>query len=179
TTRAHGEEMADTYTVGQDLQGQILATVNKSQDMALEAIRTWTDAIQPVTSAIPSVSPPLAGKLPKPEEFVASAYNFAEQLLASQRKFAEDVLRAIAPLMAAPAKKVGSTQKSPPSSVAAPVCPAPPRHHVCLSPRATNSSRSSRRPAPPMHGIARRKALAPSSAAGAGWRTCPCASWPS
>jgi|CZKW01.1.fsa_nt_gi hypothetical protein len=103
--------MADTYTVGQDLQGQILDTVNKSQDMALEAIRTWTDAIQPVTSAIPSVSPPLAGKLPKPEEFVASAYNFAEQLLASQRKFAEDVLRAIAPLMAAPAKKVGSTQK--------------------------------------------------------------------
>src|ERR1039458_4949829 len=103
--------MADTYTVGQDLQGQILDTVNKSQDMALEAIRTWTDAIERLQPAIPSAPPPLAGKLPKPEEFVASAYNFAEQLLASQRKFAEDVLRAIAPLMPPPAKKVGSTQK--------------------------------------------------------------------
>jgi hypothetical protein len=41
---------------------------------------------------------PLADKLPKPEEVVASAYDFAEQLLASQRKFAEEVLKATAAL---------------------------------------------------------------------------------
>ena len=41
---------------------------------------------------------PLADKLPKPEEVVANAYDFAEQLLAGQRKFAEEMLHATAPL---------------------------------------------------------------------------------
>jgi hypothetical protein len=41
---------------------------------------------------------PFADKLPKPEEIVASAYDFAEQLLASQRKFAEEVLKATSSL---------------------------------------------------------------------------------
>jgi hypothetical protein len=44
---------------------------------------------------------PGADKLPKPEEVVASAYDFAEQLLASQRKFAEEVVKATASLMPA------------------------------------------------------------------------------
>ena len=39
---------------------------------------------------------PLADKLPKPEEVVANAYDFAEKLLASQRKFAEDMVKAMA-----------------------------------------------------------------------------------
>jgi hypothetical protein len=93
--------MTDTVTVGQELQSQILDTVRKSQEMAIEAIKTWTDALQPMTSALPPVTLPLADKLPKPEEIVESAYNFAEQLLASQRKFAEDLLRATAPLLQA------------------------------------------------------------------------------
>jgi len=38
---------------------------------------------------------PLADKLPKPEEVVANAYDFAEKLLASQRKFAEDMVKAM------------------------------------------------------------------------------------
>jgi len=42
---------------------------------------------------------PGADKLPKPEDVVASAYDFAEQLLASQRKFAEEVLKATAALL--------------------------------------------------------------------------------
>jgi hypothetical protein len=42
---------------------------------------------------------PLADKLPKPEEVVASAYDFAEKLLASQREFAEELLGATLPLM--------------------------------------------------------------------------------
>ena len=103
--------MTDTVTVGQELQDQILDAVRKSQDMAIEAIKTWTDALQPVTSAMPPVTLPLAGKLPKPQEFVGSAYNFAEQLLASQRKFAEDVFHVTAPLTAIPAKKASSPQK--------------------------------------------------------------------
>ena len=42
---------------------------------------------------------PLADKLPRPEEVVASAYDFAEKLLASQREFAEELLGATLPLM--------------------------------------------------------------------------------
>jgi hypothetical protein len=41
-------------------------------------------------SSLPDVNVPLAGKMPKPQDLVASAYDFAEQLLASQRKFVED-----------------------------------------------------------------------------------------
>jgi hypothetical protein len=48
---------------------------------------------------MPSVDVPLADKLPKPEEVVASAYDFAEQLLKSQRQFAEEVLKATSSLM--------------------------------------------------------------------------------
>jgi hypothetical protein len=44
------------------------------------------------------VQVPFADKLPKPEEVVANAYDFAEKLLASQRKFAEEVLKATAAL---------------------------------------------------------------------------------
>jgi hypothetical protein len=103
--------MTTTVTTGQELQGQILDTVRKSQEMAIEAIKTWTDALQPMTSAMHPVTLRLADKLPKPEEFVGSAYNFAEQLLAAQRKFAEDVFHVTAPLMAVPAKKYSSPQK--------------------------------------------------------------------
>ncbi len=103
--------MADTYTTGQDLQGQILDTVHKSQEMTLEAIRSWTAAVQPVATALPPVTLPLAGQLPQQHEMVASFYNFTEQLLASQRKFAEDLLRATAPLSAALARNAAGSSR--------------------------------------------------------------------
>jgi hypothetical protein len=43
---------------------------------------------------------PFTDKMPKPHDFIANGYDFAEQLPASQRKFAEDVLKASAPLTA-------------------------------------------------------------------------------
>ncbi len=103
--------MTDTITAGRELQVQILDAVRKSQEMAIEAIKTWADAIQPMTSAMPPVTLPLADQLPKPEELVRSGYEFAEQLLASQRKFAEDVFHVTAPLTAVPAKKASPAQK--------------------------------------------------------------------
>jgi hypothetical protein len=71
--------MTDTVTIARDMEGWILDLVGKSNAVALEALEVMTDAIQPVTSAIPSVTPPLA-------------YDFAEQLMAGERKFAEQVL---------------------------------------------------------------------------------------
>ena len=73
----------------QDLQEEFLSTIRKSQETVIDAIRTWAETVQSVIPKVPSVQVPGA-ELPKPEEVVANAYDFAEQLLASQRKFAEE-----------------------------------------------------------------------------------------
>jgi len=88
--------MAATHTPGQQVQDDILKTVQMSQAAVLDAIKAWADAVQSITPDFPAGNLPFADKLPSPEEVVASAYDFAEQLLASQRTFAEDVLRATA-----------------------------------------------------------------------------------
>ena len=81
----------------QNLQEQFLSAIRESQETVIDAIKAWAGTVQSVTPKIPSV--PGADQLPKPEEVVASAYDFAEQLLASQRRFAEEVLKATSPLL--------------------------------------------------------------------------------
>ena len=83
----------------QEIQDEFLNTIRKSQETVIEAIKSWVESVQSITPKIPSVQVPGADKLPKPEEVVASAYDFAEQLLASQRKFAEEVLKTTASLL--------------------------------------------------------------------------------
>ena len=90
--------MSETRIPGQELQDEILKTVRKSQEAVIDAIKAWADTVQSITPKLPAVNVPLADRLPKPEDVVANAYDFAEQLLASQRKFAEDMLHATAPL---------------------------------------------------------------------------------
>ena len=91
--------MTGTRTPGQQVQDEILKNVQKSQEAVVDAIKSWTDTIQSITPKLPAANLPFADKLPKPEDMVANAYDFAEQLLASQRKFAEDMLKATAPLL--------------------------------------------------------------------------------
>ena len=88
--------MASTPT--QDLQNEVLNTVRKSQETVIDALKTWVETVQSITPKVPAVDMPFGDKLPKPEEVVASAYDFAEQLLASQRRFAEEVLKATSAL---------------------------------------------------------------------------------
>ena len=99
-------------TVTREMQDQFLSTVRKSQEIALDAIKTMVGTIQNITPKVPSVSMPFADRLPKPEDVVAGSYDFAEQLLTSQRKFADEVVKAAAPLMPgkaeAPPSKPGS-----------------------------------------------------------------------
>ncbi|HUL26135.1 MAG TPA: hypothetical protein VLW44_10250 [Streptosporangiaceae bacterium] len=90
--------MNETRIPGQELQDEILKTVRKSQEAVVDALKAWADTVQSIMPKLPAVSVPLADRLPKPEDVVMSAYDFAEQLLAGQRKFAEDVLHATAPL---------------------------------------------------------------------------------
>ncbi len=87
--------MTDPIAVAQELQGQILGTIRKSQETVTDAIRTWAEAVHSITPSVPVPAAPFAGKLPKPGDLVANAYDFAGQLLAAQRTFAEDVLRAV------------------------------------------------------------------------------------
>ena len=86
-------------TTQQELQDQFLSIVSKSQEIALDAIKSMVDTVQTITPKIPAVDVPFADKLPKPQDVVASAYDFAEQLLSSQRKFADEVVKAAAPLL--------------------------------------------------------------------------------
>jgi hypothetical protein len=108
--------MTESRPLGQ-VQDEILSTVRKSQAAVVDAIQTWAGAVQSITPSLPELNLPFADKLPRPQDLVARAYDFAEQLLASQRTFAEDVLKATAPLLPAapaqdaPAKKPGTAAK--------------------------------------------------------------------
>ena len=108
--------MTESRPLGQ-VQDEILSTVRKSHAAVVDAIQTWAGAVQSITPSLPELNVPFADKLPRPQDLVAGAYDFAEQLLASQRMFAEDVLKATAPLLPAapaqdaPAKKPGTAAK--------------------------------------------------------------------
>jgi hypothetical protein len=80
----------------QDVQEELLNVIRTSQETVVEAVKTWVDTVKAVTPKVPSV--PLTEKLPKPQDVVASAYDFAEKLLSSQRRFAEELVQATAPL---------------------------------------------------------------------------------
>src|SRR6201981_1550437 len=82
----------------------------------IRAIRPWVETVRTVTPklpsayadrlpSLPSVTVPFADRLPKPEDVVASGYDFAEHLLAIQRKFAEDLLAVTEPLIPANGKR--------------------------------------------------------------------------
>ena len=94
--------MASTSTstsTQQELQDQFLSIVTKSQEMALDAIKSMVDTVQTITPRIPAVDVPFSDRLPKPQDVVASGYDFAQKLLSSQRKFADEVVKAAAPLL--------------------------------------------------------------------------------
>lgn len=86
-------------TVTKELQDQFLTTIQKSQEIALDAIKSMVDTINNLTPKVPQVHMPFAGRLPKAQEVVANGYDFAEQLLSSQRKFADEVIKTTAPLL--------------------------------------------------------------------------------
>jgi hypothetical protein len=82
-----------------EIQDGLLSATRQSQEIMLEAIKTWVDTVQALTPKVPAVRIPLADRLPKPEDVVAGAYDFAGQVLASQRRFADEMLKTTAPLM--------------------------------------------------------------------------------
>jgi ABC-type nitrate/sulfonate/bicarbonate transport system substrate-binding protein len=96
--------MAESKT-SPEFQSEIMDAISKSQAAVVDAIEKWATTVQAMKPELPEVNLPFADslkmtdRLPKPQDVVRNAYDFAEQLLANQRKFAEDVLRATAPLL--------------------------------------------------------------------------------
>ena len=88
----------------EQMQEEFLSAIRKSQDILLQAIRTWVDSAQAVTSKVPSVQLPFADQLPKPADVVSGGYDFAEQVLANQRRFAEEILEITSKLVPGEAK---------------------------------------------------------------------------
>jgi len=86
--------MTDIRSTGQEIQTEVLGAVRKNEEMLADAIKLWADTVQSIMPSIPMPNLPYSDKLPKPEEFVASAYDFAEQMLISQRKFTDSLLEA-------------------------------------------------------------------------------------
>ncbi|HXW46445.1 MAG TPA: hypothetical protein VEL03_16775 [Streptosporangiaceae bacterium] len=95
--------------IGQDIQNEVLNTIKRSQEAVIDAIGRMASTVSALRPELPELpfadALNVADKLPKPEDLVRNAYDFAEQLLASQRKFAEDVLKATAPLLPGGASK--------------------------------------------------------------------------
>ena len=91
--------MTDARTATLELQTQTIDWIRKSQEVVIDALRTWAGAVQSVTPSLPVPAVPFADQLPKPEDIVSGTYDFAEQVLANQRKFAEEILEATSPLL--------------------------------------------------------------------------------
>jgi len=117
-------------TPTRDLPEEFLAATRKSQEVMIRAIKTWVETVRTVTPklpsayadrlpSLPSVTVPFADRLPKPEDVVASGYDFAEHLLAIQRKFAEDLLQATEPLIPANARRAWQDATKADAAVAA------------------------------------------------------------
>jgi hypothetical protein len=103
--------MASNIT--QDVQEQFLSTIRKGQEMTIDALKSWVETVQSLTQSlpsIPSVSLPLADRLPSPHEVVARGYDFAEEILTNQRKFADEVLEVASPLL--PGEETKTTKSS-------------------------------------------------------------------
>jgi hypothetical protein len=88
-----------TNSLIQEPQEELLNAIRNGQQAVVEMVKTWVETVKSATPKVPSLQLPLADRLPKPEEVVSGAYDFAEKLLASQREFAGELFKATAPLL--------------------------------------------------------------------------------
>jgi len=89
--------MSTVMELTETAQEQTLAAIRQSQQFVVDAVRTWSEAVEKAVPEVPKV--PFAEELPTPRQLVESSFGFAEQLLRVQREFAEQVLSATAPVL--------------------------------------------------------------------------------
>lgn len=88
-------------------QDQFLVAVRQSQQAVVDAVAAWAQTVKNIT---PSVPVPNGAELPKPQEVVDDAFDFAQKLLDAQRDFAQNVIAAASPVIERPSP---STAKKP------------------------------------------------------------------
>jgi hypothetical protein len=81
-----------------ELQDDFLDTVRESQEMTVQAVRTYVALIQPMAPKA-FFGPLSPSEMPKPEEISTGFYDVAQKLLDSQRHFTQEWLKAMAPLV--------------------------------------------------------------------------------
>jgi hypothetical protein len=91
----------------QTAQEQTLKTVRQGQQVIVEAVRAWANAVEKAVPETPVM--PYSEELPKPGEIVKTSFAFAEQLLKAQKEFAESMLDAASPVLGKPS----TTTKAP------------------------------------------------------------------
>jgi hypothetical protein len=89
--------MSSVSELTQTAQEQTLAAVKQSQQLVVDAVRTWAETVEKAVPEVPNI--PLADSLTSPEELVTSSFAFAEQLLQAQRDFAVQVVAAASPVI--------------------------------------------------------------------------------
>lgn len=86
-------------TMRQDLEEELLSTIRKGQEIALDALKPLAEAVHYVIPTMPVVRVPFADRLPAAHEVVTGGYEFAEHLLANQRKFVDEAIKAASPML--------------------------------------------------------------------------------
>ena len=88
--------MATAKNATDDLQGQVLDTIRKSQAAVIDGLRSWTEAAE---QFVPRTAPwPGADRYPSPAELIDTAYDFAAELLKAQRDFLHKAVQVTTPL---------------------------------------------------------------------------------
>ena len=78
----------------QEIQGQVLDGIRKSQEAVIDGMRTWAETIQQLVPGTAQAAVSRTDQLPTPTEVMDSVFDFAAQLLNAQRELAHSVLGA-------------------------------------------------------------------------------------
>ncbi|MFI5035420.1 MAG: hypothetical protein ACHQFZ_04370 [Acidimicrobiales bacterium] len=78
------------------VQEQILDTIKRTQDAALQIVDAWSESVAKVTSQLPALPQlPLVDALPQPGDLSDQFFAFAQQLMAAQQEFVTKLLSAL------------------------------------------------------------------------------------
>jgi hypothetical protein len=80
--------MSTVTELSESLQDQVLGTLSTAQGLALDAIRSVSDAVEPM---LPK-DLPLVDQLPKAEEVVEAGFKLVQKVIESQHQFVKSIL---------------------------------------------------------------------------------------
>ena len=80
----------------QSAQEQTLKTIRQSQQVIVEGIKSWAEAVDKASTELPTFP---TEELPSSQQLLQNGFVFAEKLLKAQREFAEGILGATEPVL--------------------------------------------------------------------------------